>query len=155
MIRDVDELDILILKELRKNCKKSLRELAKELGTHPNTVLQRIKKLEKDGVIIKYVAEVDYSKVGHDMHAIIRMKVNKDAHNHRRWDIFNELKAFKDITALYAITGTYDMLAVVKTRNRDSLTELITALNDKKYVIETNTTLVLYPFKHAYEFNPF
>jgi DNA-binding Lrp family transcriptional regulator len=155
MKNKIDAVDLMILSELRSNCKRPVRELAQRLRVHPNTLLQRIKKLESAGVIIKYVAEVDYSKVGYDLHAIISIKVNKDAHNSQKWGLFDELRLFRDITALYAITGTYDIIAIVKTRSRDTLTDLITELNAKPYVTETNTTLVLRPFKHAYEFNPF
>ncbi|MBI5227034.1 Lrp/AsnC family transcriptional regulator [Candidatus Micrarchaeota archaeon] len=147
-----DSVDILILKELRDNSKRSIRELAQRLKIHPNTLMQRIKKLERDGLIQKYVAEIDYSKLGYDLHAFVSIKVNKDAKS--KWNLVEELRTFKDIAALYATTGSYDIVAIVKTQNSNTLTALISELNKKPYVVETNTTLILYPFKHAYEFNP-
>ena len=152
MKNKADSVDLLILKEMRDNSKRSIRELAQKLKVHPNTLMQRIKKLERDGLIQKYVAEIDYSKLGYDLYAFVSIKVNKDAKS--KWNLVEELRSFKDIAALYATTGSYDVVAIVKTQNSNTLTALITELNKKPYIVETNTTLILYPFKHAYEFNP-
>ena len=148
----IDSVDVMILRELREDCKRPVRELARKLSMHPNTLLQRIKKLEKSGVIMKYAAEIDYAKLGYDLHAIINIKVTKEARS--KWPMIEELRAIKDISALYAMTGGYDIAAIVKTKNRETLTTLLEELNKKPYIIETNTNLVLYPFKHAFEFNP-
>jgi DNA-binding Lrp family transcriptional regulator len=148
----IDEIDLMILRELRDDCKRPVRELAKKLNIHPNTLLQRIKKLEKSGVLIKYIAEIDYSKLGFDLHAIVSIKLDKIARS--KWPTIEELRDIKDISALYAVTGQYDITAIVKTKNRETLTNVLAELNKKPYVIETNTMLVLFPFKHAYEFNP-
>jgi DNA-binding Lrp family transcriptional regulator len=147
-----DNTDLMILRELRSDCKRPVRELAQVLHMHPNTLLQRIKKLETSGIIQKYIAEVDYAKLGYDLHALVSIKVNKDARS--KWPVLDELRAFKDIVALYAVTGSYDVMAIVRTKNRETLTTLLMELNKKPYIVETNSTLVLYPFKDAHEFNP-
>ncbi len=147
-----DELDTKILANMRENCKQNLKELANKLAVHPNTLMQRVKKLEKEGVIIKYTAEIDYTKLGYDLDAMIMVKVNKDTRT--KWYVLNDLKAIKDINILYTITGNYDVMAIVKTKNRETLTALLAELNKKQYIVETNTTVLLYSFKHAYEFNP-
>lgn len=147
-----DNTDLMILRELRSDCKRPVRELAHVLRMHPNTLLQRIKKLESNGVILKYIAEIDYAKLGYDLHALVSMKVNKDARSN--WPVLDELRSLKDIVSLYAVTGGYDVMAIVKTKNRETLTALLMVLNKKPYITETNSTLILYPFKNAYEFNP-
>jgi len=148
----MDSINLLILRELRDNSRRSIRELSVKLKMHPNTLMQRIKKLERDGLIRKYVAEIDYSKLGYDVHAIVSIKVTKEAKSD--WKILNELRAFKDIVSLYAATGTYDLVAIIRTKSSAALTDLISELNKKQYIAETNTLFLLYPFKHAYEFNP-
>jgi len=145
-------MDLDILRELRENCDRPVRELAQKLKMHPNTLLQHIKKLEAGKVIIKYTAEIDYSKLGYDLQAVVMIKVGKEARS--KWDALEELRAFKDIVVIYAITGAYDLMAIVRTKNRKTLTDLLSEMNKKSYVIETNTTLLLQAFKHAYEFNP-
>jgi DNA-binding Lrp family transcriptional regulator len=148
-----DEFDLLILRELRDDCKASIRQLSDKVGMHPNTLMQRIKRLEEDKVIVKYAAEIDYAKLGYDLHAVIFLKVDKKTRE--EWQTLEKLRSIPDLLALYAITGTYDVMGIAKTKDRESLTKLIREINKNDFVIESNTTFVLYPFKHSYEFNPF
>jgi DNA-binding Lrp family transcriptional regulator len=145
-------VDLDILRELRENSDRPVRELAKKMGLHPNTLLQHIRKMEGSGIIVKYTAEIDYTKLGYDLQALVMIKVGKEVRSD--WKVLDELRAFKDVSALYAITGGYDLCAIVKTKNRETLADLLSEINKKPYVVETNTTLMLHAFKHAYEFNP-
>ena len=63
----VDAVDLMILRELRTDCKRPMRELAHKLRMHPNTLLQRIKRLEKSKIVRKYHADIDYKSLGYDM----------------------------------------------------------------------------------------
>jgi len=153
ILGDLDEFDFLILKELRENCKTSIRELSLKVGLHPNTLMQRISKLEKEKIIIKYAAEIDYSKIGYDLHAIIFIKISKGMKFD--WNSVNQLRKYKDILAMYAMTGEHDVMLIVKTLNREKLTKLIESLSGEKEILDTYTLLVLGTYKHAYEFNPF
>jgi len=148
-----DEFDFLILKELRENSKISIRLLANRTGMHPNTLIQRINKLEKDGIIIKYSADLDYSKLGYDLHAIVSIRVSGQAH--KRWEMISELSVIPEILALYAVTGEFDAVAIIKTKNNESLTQTLKEISKRDYVIGTHTQLVLHAYKHSYEFNPF
>lgn len=147
-----DKLDLMLIAELRNDCKQSVRTLSKKLGSHPNTILLRIKNLEKEGIILKYAAMVDFKKIGYDLHSLIWIKVDKKTRT--EWDILNELSKFSELVAGYAITGSYDVLVVARTKDRNELTALLKRLNTKIYILETKTELVLETFKHDYEFNP-
>lgn len=153
IIGDYDEFDLMILDELRKDCDVSVRQLAKKTGLHPNTLMQRIKRLEDDKVIVKYTADIDYSKLGYDFHALVMIKVVKGA----GWSmkLTENLISIPEITALYNITGENDITAIVRTRNRDELTNVISKILSIDWVSDTNTHLVLRVLKHSYEYNPF
>lgn len=73
----LDEIDWEILRMLRENSETPIKTMASRVKLHPNTLLQRIKRLKKDGVIIKYTAEVNYDLIGYDLIAIIMIKVRK------------------------------------------------------------------------------
>lgn len=60
----LDDLDIQILRLLSENAKLTYTEIGKHLNVAHSTVYERIKKLEKYGVIEKYTIIVDASKVG-------------------------------------------------------------------------------------------
>jgi len=152
MIGEYDEFDLLILNELRDNGKIPIRQLAEKTGLHPNTLMQRIKRLEDEKVLIKYVAEIDYAKLGFDLHALIFIKVNKKTRS--EWNVLEKLRTVQHILAIYALTGEFDAMAIAKTKNKESLAQILRDINKNEFVMETQTQLILYVFKHAYEFNP-
>ena len=129
MICKIDETDQMILCELRDNSKRPIRELAKKLHMHPNTVLQRIKKLEKEGIIRKYVAELDYKKMGYDIHVIVMIKVRKGRAGDK--EQLNDITHIPQVQSLHAVTGAYDLIATVRVRNRDELLEVLRRIHDQ------------------------
>lgn len=148
-----DKLDLMILAELKENCKQSVRELAKKLGTHPNTLMQRIKDLDKEDVILHYSAIINFKKIGYDLHTLIFMKVSKNVRS--QWNIIEDLKNVPQLVSCYTITGEYDILGIARNKDRSDLTDLLKTLNSKEYILETKTELVLEAFKHEFEYNPF
>ena len=149
---EYDNTDLAILKELRDNCKQSIKELGRKLGVHPNTILQRIKKLEKDKTIIKYSAEVDYRKLGYELHAVIMGEVRKGRAGDQTQ--LADLSKMPQMQYLYAVTGAYDIIASVRVKNRDELVEVMRKIGENPIVERTMTHIILYSYKHPYEFNP-
>lgn len=147
-----DNIDLLILKELRDNCKKPVREIAKKLKIHPNTLLMRLKKLEKEKVIVKYQAEIDHRKLGYELHVIMMIKVRKGRAGDP--DQLADLSSIPEIQALYACTGIYDVIAIARVKDRDELVKLTRKIGENPIVTNTVTHLVLYPYKNPYEYNP-
>jgi Lrp/AsnC family leucine-responsive transcriptional regulator len=151
-MKELDETDMKILKALRDNCKRPVRELAKDLHVHPNTLLQRIKRLEKREVIRKYQANIDYHKVGYDIHAIIMIKITKRGLEDP--NLLKEVAAIPEIEALYAITGTADCIAILRAENKDNMVEVLKNIQSHDKVLRTITHLILVTYKHPHEFNP-
>src|SRR4030065_2160538 len=71
----LDELEIAILRSLNDNARKSFRDIAKELHISLTTVSNRVKKMEKDGVIQGYMPMVDPAKLGYDIMVVIGVEV--------------------------------------------------------------------------------
>ncbi|MDO8554433.1 MAG: Lrp/AsnC family transcriptional regulator [Candidatus Micrarchaeota archaeon] len=147
-----DDLDLAILRELREDSKQSIRELVKKIGSHPNTLMQRIKRLEQNKVIIKYSIDVDYRQIGYDIHAVALIKVKKG-----KVGDTNQLSPITDlpeVQAVYASAGSYDVVCLIRAKTRDHLTEVLKKIQETEILIRSNTLLVLYTYKHPYEFNP-
>ncbi len=66
-----DAKDRAILDELQRNAKATTSEIAKRTGIPVTTVHNRIKRLEKDGVVQGYVPVVDHRKLGLGIHALV------------------------------------------------------------------------------------
>ena len=70
-----DQLDHAILKELQMNGRISVADLARKIHLSPPAVHQRIKRLEREGVIRQYVALVDREAAGYDVLCFIRVSI--------------------------------------------------------------------------------
>ena len=74
---EIDKTDVEILRVLEKNARLSLRKIAKRVGVSVATVMHRINRLEKEGVIRKYIALL-YDITGHfDVVVVARFKTRK------------------------------------------------------------------------------
>jgi Lrp/AsnC family leucine-responsive transcriptional regulator len=149
----LDEVDISILSHLRNDGKTHLKELARTLRVHPNTLLQRLRKLEKAGIIRKYVAVVDYAKTGLDLHLIITMKLKRACSNDLKQ--LKELTGITEVEALYATSGLWDVFALCRVKNRNHMLDVIQKINDHPVVVKTSSSIVLYDYKSPADFNPY
>jgi len=152
MKNKVDEVDLLILKELRNDCKRPVRELAQVLRMHPNTLLQRIKRLEKSKIIRRYHADIDYKALGYDMHAVVMIKIKKSGLEDK--NLLSAVASLPEIQSLYAVTGSNDCIAVIKAKNRDDLVRILRSIQIQTEVLRTTSYIVLVTYKESYQFNP-
>lgn len=145
-------LDLAILKELRRDAKQSYRELASKLKIHPNTLMQRIKRLEQEKVLLNYTVDIDYRKIGYDLHAVVMIRTRK-AKAPSMWEL-DSIAKIPNVQMLHATAGGYDAVAVVRVRDRDELVEVLRQIQQAPAVQRTNTLVVLSSFKQLHEFNP-
>jgi DNA-binding Lrp family transcriptional regulator len=149
----IDETDMKILSELSQNARIPAKALAKKINCHPNTLIQRLKKLEQSKMIKKYTAQIDYDQAGFDLHAIIMMKVRKGRAGD--FEQLTDLLTIKEIEALYATTGVWDLMGTARVKNRQHLLEVIQKIGNCDIITKTASHLVLFTYKDPHDFNPF
>jgi Lrp/AsnC family transcriptional regulator for asnA, asnC and gidA len=142
----IDEIDLKILKELQDDARKSLKEIAEKVGVAEGTVYNRINKMKTMGVIKKFIPVLDYSMLGYDITAVVGVS----AEGGQLVEIEKEIAKDKNVTAVYDVTGEYDILIVAKFENRDKLNEFVKRLLRMKSVKKTYTMLVLNVVKEAH-----
>ena len=76
-MRNLDDIDIKILNQLRKNARTPMKELSALVYLTTPAVSARIDKLEKDGYIKGYHANLDLEKLGYGIKAFIMITVEK------------------------------------------------------------------------------
>jgi len=76
-------LDLSILRELKKDARKSHRDIAEKLGVAEGTVYNRVNKLQDMGIIKRFMVDLDFSKLGYDLTAVIGLIV--EGVFFRRW----------------------------------------------------------------------
>lgn len=148
----VDTVDLMILKELRTDCNRPMRELANKLKMHPNTLLQRIKRLEKSKIVRKYHADIDYKSLGYEMHAVVMIKIKKSGLEDE--NLLKDVAAMPEVVSLYAVTGVADCIAIVKAKSRDDLLHTLKTIQSQISVLRTTSYLILLTYKEEYQFNP-
>ena len=73
----VDSIDIQILRELQKNARLTVKELAAKVSLSTTPVFERVKRLEKEGVIRRYIAVLDSEKLNKGFVVFCSVKMNR------------------------------------------------------------------------------
>ncbi|HIP56983.1 MAG TPA: Lrp/AsnC family transcriptional regulator, partial [Ignisphaera aggregans] len=100
---ELDALDLEILRILMKNCRKSAREIARELGKSPTIIAKKVRKLEELGVVKSCKAVVDVKKLGFGITALIMLNV-EGAHIE---EVERVLANEPNVRGVYDITGEF------------------------------------------------
>lgn len=148
----LDETDKKIIHYLNENSKMSSKELARILKIHPNTLLQRIKKMEQNKIIKKYKSVINYEKTGINLMALVFIKVRMK----QDWEkILKPVANIQQVSSFILITGAADALAIVRVRNKDELATVLRQFQKNEVVMKTTSYLALDYYKLPEDFNPF
>ena len=113
-----DDLDRKIISLLRENAKLGNKEIAAEIGLSVTPTFERIKRLERQGIIQKYVAVLDKKKIGKGLHVFCQVSLK--AHNLNLLLGFEEeVVHLMEVSACYHIAGNYDYLLSIEVRDMD------------------------------------
>ncbi len=148
----LDELDRLILKEIQINPRVKATQLALKLRKPRTTIIQRLNKLEKEGVITGYRALVNPEKLGFKYSALVMVKIRKGLKSLMTQTEIAE-KIIKEcqknsnlpfVEEVFVVTGAYDMALKVWVREwKDLTTFLLEYLPSMEEIQSTETLMVL------------
>ncbi len=148
-VNTYDDLDMKIIDLLCRSSQGSYRQIAKELGIHPTTLIQRVKTLESKGIITGYRAKIDYMRLGFDFMGIIQIFIDKDVLN-----VQDEVRKIPNVIAVYDVTGECDSIAWVACRNREEFSDVVKDVLTIEGVKRTNTSVVLNVIKDPMDYIP-
>lgn len=110
----MESVEFEVLKLLEENARMKDEEIAEVLALPVDRVREIIKKFEKEGIILKYKAIVDWEKVQDDfVYAIINVKVSLTREKGYD-DIAKRIAKFSEVHAVRLVSGEYDFQVVVK-----------------------------------------
>jgi Lrp/AsnC family transcriptional regulator for asnA, asnC and gidA len=142
---NLDKNDTEILEILIKDARLSARQIAIKLKMSTVTILTRIKKLEKDKIIMGYTALIDHEKIGYDLTAIIEIKSKKNI-----LGIAEKMAKIENVCGVYDITGDTDTVIVAKFRGRNELSSFVKTVSSMENVENTITHIVLNTVKEDF-----
>ena len=134
-----DETDERILFELRRDSRKSLRNLASSVGISPSAISERIKRMEKSGIIKGYTVNTDFYKLGYEFVAIVQISISGG----NLLEVQKKISSLPGVMAVYDVTGQYDSVAILMRKSRAELSSLIKKILAIQRVEKTNTNMVL------------
>jgi len=147
--KSLDETDRRLLKELVRDCKRSYRTLAKDLGMSPAAIIERIRRLEEGGHILGYGARLDYLKLGVEFMAVVEISMNgKDI-----LAVDRRIAKLPHVAAVWDTTGEFDAIAILMCKSRGELSETVKKILAMDEVEKTNTNIVLNIVKRLTEFD--
>ena len=135
----IDDLDRKIIHKLMANSRNSFRSISKSLNISVATAIARVNKMEKEGIIKNYSANIDYEKLGYDITAIIEIIVSKG----KLVEIEEKLAKYPSVLGVYDITGETDAVIITRFKNRKELNVFVKSLLAMENVERTNTHFVL------------
>jgi DNA-binding Lrp family transcriptional regulator len=149
MSKENKALDQDILDILRDNAKCPLEDMAKMTGAGVEEVRQAVERLEKDGIVVKYRAVINWERIdnGPRVTALIEVKVTpKRGYGFDK--VAERIYQFPEVRSLYLLSGGYDLLAIVEGNSLHEgaacVAEKLSALDD---VQSTATHFLLKRYK--------
>ncbi len=147
----IDEIDYRILMRLQEDARLSNAALAKEVGLTVSTVHERVKKLEKKGVIKGYVAIVNAEALGKPITAFIRISVGATTESYleSKNRVMNVCLAEPDVLECHGVAGEDCYILKVRAASPKALETLIERIRGQAAVSRSITSIVLSTFKES------
>jgi Lrp/AsnC family transcriptional regulator, leucine-responsive regulatory protein len=135
MKAELDRIDVKLVQGLQDAARISNQDLAEQVGLSPSACLARVRRLEQDGVIRRYLADVAIARLGSSLEVFAEVTLS----NHTPGDFRHfELTAARipEIVEMFQLSGAFDYLLHVVCRDMTHYRELNDALTNGKHGVE-------------------
>jgi Lrp/AsnC family leucine-responsive transcriptional regulator len=144
----LNPIDYKILDILQRDARITQCDLASAVGLSQPAVAERIRKLEQEGYIKQYTAQVDARKLGKDITAFIGVGIEHPKFNK---NFAKHIQALPEVLECHHVTGQDSYLLKVKTESTEKLDTLISEkIRTIPGVTRTHTTIVMSSVKEGF-----
>ena len=135
----MDNLDRKLIATLSENSRKSTSAISRKLGVTRSTVQSRIDRLVREGVIERFTVDLGsaYENSLIKAHVLIKVDQALTGIAHAR------LQKLTQVTAIYAVSGEYDMIAILAAESTVELNRLLDTIASLDGISRTNSSVVL------------
>ncbi|MFN6120659.1 MAG: Lrp/AsnC family transcriptional regulator [Actinomycetes bacterium] len=138
----LDPIDREILRILRDDARIGWSELGARIRLSPNAAADRARRLVRTGVVRRFTADIDQSRLGRTLEAVIDVRV--DPHVREAGTRFKAgALQCEEVTWLAHVTGRTDFQVHASCSGTAGLNALLSRFRDEFGALETNTTVVL------------
>lgn len=146
----LDHIDIQLLRLLQENARLTVKELSLQVNLSTTPVFERLKRLERDGYIKKYIALLDAKKLNQDFVVFCNVKLSRL--NKEIADEFcRMIQATPEVTECYNISGSFDYLLKIHAPDMKSYQEfIVNVLGTLEHLGSIESTFVMNEVKQSY-----
>lgn len=146
----IDATDLQILRELQRNARLTTKELAARVNLSTTPVFERVKRLERDDIIDRYVAVLNAEKLNQGFVVFCQVKMNRLGRDIAA-DFNRMVKDIPEVTECYNISGQYDYLLKIHAPNMKYYQEFVlNVLGTIPHLGSLESTFVMDEIKHEY-----
>ena len=145
----MDLIDKKLLFLLQTDSKKTTKELSLKLNLSVTAVYERIKKLEREGIIDKYVVLLNRSKV--DKGFVVFCHIKLIQHTREFLTKFeSEVVKLSEILECHHVSGDYDYILKIAVKDMEAYREfLVTKLTTLEHIGSTHSTFMISEVKNT------
>jgi Lrp/AsnC family leucine-responsive transcriptional regulator len=136
----LDKKDREIIDLLRNDARLSYRELGEAICLSANTVADRVRRLQADGILLGYFAQVDLAKLDLSVHAYIDVKLLPAT---TAADFDATIQVIPGIIESCLLTGSYDYQLRVACKDHADFVRLVESLRARAGVQDTHSRMIL------------
>ena len=135
----LDNTDRRLISLLRMNARLSTSELARQLDISRSTIQSRLRRLETRNIISGYTVQFneEYEKRLLKSHVMLKLVQKLTG------PTYVALSKLPQVTALYSISGEYDMIAVLSAESAGELNQVIDRIGNLEGIERTNSSVIL------------
>ena len=148
-----DAIDKKIIELLQIDAKQTNKELSGKLNLSVTAVYERIKKLEKEGIIKKYVALVNKEKIGKAFVAFCHIKLVQHSQDYVV-KFEKDVAKIEEVLECYHISGDYDYILKVHVEDMEAFREfMVNKLTTINHIGSTHSMFMINEVKHSTALN--
>jgi len=141
----LDDIDKKIIRVLEDDARTSLRKISELVDVSLGTVSNRVKRMEKNGIIRGYSVILDPDKIGWELNVVIGLRIQKG----RLIEIQERIAKDSRVHGVYDVTGDFDSMVIARAKNRKDLDDLSKNVLSIDGVERSITHLVLNTVKES------
>jgi DNA-binding Lrp family transcriptional regulator len=138
-MNNIDDTDRELLALLRQDARMPVATLAAKLKVARGTVQNRMKRLERDGVIVGYTVRVKPQAEAHRIRALMTIVVE----GNRGTEVLHALRGHPNVTGLHSTNGRWDLIAELDVANLTEFSRALDEIRTVEGIAGTETSLLL------------
>lgn len=148
----MDSIDKKLLQLLQADTKKTTKELSLKLNLSVTAVYERIKKLEREGIIDKYVVLLNRNKINKGFVVFCHLKLLQ--HTKEFINQFEkEVVKLDEVLECFHVSGDYDYILKICVKDMEEYREfMVTKLTTLQHIGSTHSTFMIGEVKNSTSF---